>query len=126
DPAVAMIKTVGQYEIRELLGEGGIGQVHAAYDTVLQREVAMKSLRPELLSDANFIDRFRAEATNLARLNHPNITTLYSLIPDGKNLYMIMELVRGNTLDEILNRRKAPLSVSESLAIISQAADGLA
>lgn len=121
-----MTKTVGQYEIRELLGEGGIGQVHAAYDTVLQREVAMKSLRPELLSDANFIDRFRAEATSLARLNHPNITTLYSLIPDGQNLYMVMELVRGHTIDEILNRRKAPLSVPESLAIVSQAADGLA
>ena len=121
-----MTQTVGQYEIRDLLGEGGIGQVHAAFDTVLQREVAMKSLRPELLSDANFVDRFRAEATSLARLNHPNITTLYSLIPDGKNLYMVMELVRGHTLDDILAKRNAPLDVRESLAIISQAADGLA
>jgi serine/threonine-protein kinase len=121
-----MTQTVGQYEIRNLLGEGGIGQVHAAYDTVLQREVAMKSLRPELLSDTNFADRFRAEATSLARLNHPNITTLYSLIPDGKNLYMVMELVRGHTLDDILAKRNAPLDVRESLAIISQAADGLA
>src|SRR5580704_6114474 len=121
-----MTKTIGQYEIRELLGEGGIGQVHAAFDTVLQREVAMKSLRPELLSDANFVDRFRAEATSLARLNHPNITTLYSLIPDGKNLYMVMELVRGHTLDDILAKRNAPLDVRESLAIIAQAADGLA
>src|SRR5580700_8428953 len=125
-PAAAMTQTVGQYEIRDLLGEGGIGQVHAAFDTVLQREVAMKSLRPELLSDANFVDRFRAEATSLARLNHPNITTLYSLIPDGKNLYMVMELVRGHTLDDILAKRNAPLDVRESLAIISQAADGLA
>jgi serine/threonine-protein kinase len=121
-----MTQTVGQYEIRDLLGEGGIGQVHAAFDTVLQREVAMKSLRPELLSDANFADRFRAEATSLARLNHPNITTLYSLIPDGKNLYMVMELVRGHTLDDILAKRNAPLDVRESLAIIAQAADGLA
>jgi len=120
-----MKQSIGQYEVRELLGEGGIGQVHAAYDTILQREVAMKSLRPELLSDANFIERFRAEATSLARLNHPNITTLYSLIPDGKNLYMVMELVRGHTLDDILGRRKAPLDVRESLAIIAQAADGL-
>jgi TPR repeat protein/serine/threonine protein kinase len=121
-----MTQSVGQYEIRNLLGEGGIGQVHAAFDTVLQREVAMKSLRPELLSDANFVDRFRAEATSLARLNHPNITTLYSLIPDGKNLYMVMELVRGHTLDDILAKRNAPLEVRESLAIIAQAADGLA
>ena len=121
-----MQKTIGQYEIGELLGEGGIGQVHAAFDTVLQREVAMKSLRPEVLSDANFVERFRAEATSLARLNHPNITTIYSLIPDGKNLYMVMELVRGHTLDEIIKERNAPIAVRESLAITAQAADGIA
>jgi serine/threonine-protein kinase len=121
-----MTKTIGQYEIGELLGEGGIGQVHAAFDTVLQRDVAIKSLRPELLSDSNFVDRFRVEATSLARLNHPNITTIYSLIPDGRNLYMVMERVRGHTLDEILKKRNAPIEVRESLAIIAQAADGLA
>jgi len=121
-----MKTAIGQYEVGDLLGEGGIGQVHAAFDTVLQREVALKSLRPELLSDANFVERFRAEATSLARLNHPNITTIYSLIPDGKNLYMVMELVRGHTLDEIIRERNAPIAVRESLAIIAQAADGLA
>ncbi len=120
-----MKKSIGQYEIREQLGEGGIGQVHAAFDTVLQREVALKSLRPELLSDTNFVERFRAEATSLARLNHPNITTIYSLIPDGKNLYMVMELVRGHTLDDIIKERNAPIAARESLAIIAQAADGL-
>jgi serine/threonine-protein kinase len=120
-----MSQMIGQYEIRTLLGEGGIGQVHAAYDTILQREVAMKSLRPELLNDANFVERFRAEATSLARLNHPNITTLYSLFPDGRNLYMVMELVRGTTLDSILEKRKTALDVRECLAIIAQAADGL-
>src|SRR5271156_6877449 len=111
-----MIKKIGQYEIRDQLGEGGIGQVHAAFDTILQREVAMKSLRPEVLSDANFVERFRAEATSLARLNHPNITTIYSLIPDGKNLYMVMELVRGHTLDDVIKERNAPIAVRESLA----------
>jgi serine/threonine-protein kinase len=121
-----MQKTIGQYEIREQLGEGGIGRVHAAYDTILQREVALKSLRPELLSDTNFVERFRAEATSLARLNHPNITTIYSLIPEGNNLYMVMELVRGHTLDDIIKERNAPIAVRESLAIIAQAADGLA
>jgi serine/threonine protein kinase/TPR repeat protein len=120
-----MTKTIGQYEIRDLLGEGGLGQVHAAFDTVLQRAVAIKSLRPELLNDTNFVDRFRVEATSLARLNHPNITTIYSLIPEGKNLYMVMELVRGHTLDDILKKRNAPIEVRECLAIIAQAADGL-
>jgi|GEM_PF-1229637 len=121
-----MNKAIGQYEIGELLGAGGIGQVHAAFDTVLQRDVALKSLRPELLSDTNFVERFRAEATSLARLNHPNITTIYSLIPDDKNLYMVMELVRGHTLDDVLKERNAPIPTRESLAIIAQAADGLA
>ena len=121
-----MKKAIGQYEIREQLGEGGIGQVHAAFDAILQREVALKSLRPELLSDTNFVERFRAEATSLARLNHPNITTIYSLIPDDKNLYMVMELVRGHTLDDIIKERNAPIPAREALAIIAQAADGLA
>jgi eukaryotic-like serine/threonine-protein kinase len=121
-----MKKAIGQYEIREQLGEGGIGQVHAAFDTILQREVALKSLRPELLSDTNFVERFRAEATSLARLNHSNITTIYSLIPDGKNLYMVMELVRGHTLDDVIKERNGPIPGREALAIIAQAADGLA
>ena len=120
------MRTIAHYEIRELLGEGGIGQVHAAFDTVLGREVAIKSLRPELLNDNSFVERFRAEATSLARLNHPNITTLYALLPEGGNLYMVMELVRGHTLEAIINERGTPFSVDEALAIISQAADGLA
>src|SRR5262249_18116424 len=115
----------GQYEMRELLGEGGIGQVHAAFDTVLERAVAIKSLRPELLNDKNFVERFRGEATSLARLNHPNITTLYSLLPEGRNLYMVMELVRGDTLDTLLRKRHGALAAREALAIIAQAADGL-
>ena len=116
---------IGPYEIRDLLGEGGIGRVYAAFDTVLEREVAIKSLRPELLHDKSFVERFRSEATSLARLNHPNITTLYSLLPEDGNLYMVMECVRGDTLDNLLAKRNAALSVTESLAIIAQAADGL-
>ena len=73
----------------------------------------------------NFVERFRSEATSLARLDHPNITTLYSLFPDGRNLYMVMELVRGSTLDSILEKRKVALDIRECLAIIAQAADGL-
>ena len=116
---------VGQYEIKELLGAGGIGQVHAAFDTVLEREVAIKSLRPELLNDKSFVDRFRGEATSLAKLTHPNITTLYNLLADGGNLYLIMECVRGETLEDLLKKRGGRLGAKESLAIIAQVADGL-
>src|SRR6266508_4388444 len=118
-------RMVAHYEMRELLGEGGIGQVHAAYDTVLGREVAIKSLRPELLNDGSFVYRFRTEATSLARRNHPNITTLYALLPEGGNLYMVMELVRGRTLEALLHERGSAFEVGEALAIIGQAADGM-
>ena len=118
--------TVNQYEITRLLGEGGGGRVHVAIDTLLQREVAIKSLRPELLGDAQFTERFVSEAKNLAALNHPNITTLYALQRHGDHLLMIMELVRGRTLESILEERGGAMSVREALAIIVQAADGLA
>ena len=117
---------IGPYQIIELLGEGGVGRVHAAFDTVLEREVAIKSLRPELVNDKSFLERFRSEATHLARLNHPNITTLHSLFSEGRNLYMVMERVRGRSLDELLRARGSQLGVKESLALIAQVAEGLA
>jgi eukaryotic-like serine/threonine-protein kinase len=116
---------IGQYEIGELLGEGGIGQVHAAFDTVLKREVAIKSLRPEMLRDASSVARFRSEATSLARLNHPNVTTVHALVEDGATLYIVMERVRGETVQDLLLRRKGPLRIEQSLAVIGQAAEGL-
>jgi len=118
--------TIGQYWLGELLGAGGGGQVHAAFDTVLKRDVAIKSLRPELLRDGNFVDRFRAEATSLARLNHSNITTIHTFFEEKGGLYLVMELVRGDTLERLLKKRGGPLPMREALAIGAQAADGLA
>jgi len=117
---------IGPYQIIELLGEGGVGRVHAAFDTVLEREVAIKSLRPELLNDQSFLERFRNEATHLARLNHPNITTLHSLFSEAHNLYMVMERVRGQSLDELLRARGARIAIRDTLTLITQVADGLA
>jgi serine/threonine-protein kinase len=118
-------RMIGHYRIVELLGSGAMGKVHVAVDTFIEREVAIKSLRAELTRDPEFVGRFKAEAMSLARLNHPNITTLYSPLLDGEDLYMVMELVRGRALDDILGERKGPLGVRESLAIIAQAADGV-
>jgi eukaryotic-like serine/threonine-protein kinase len=119
------MRRIGQFEVQELLGEGGIGQVYAARDSVLDRMVAIKSLRAELLSDKSFVERFRAEAKNLALLSHPNITTLYTLLEQDGSLYMVMEMVRGRTLEAILEQRGAPFTSEEALAIVAQAADGL-
>jgi len=118
-------RSIGKYEIVALLGEGGAGQVHSARDTLLNREVAIKSLRPELLSDQSFVDRFMTEAKNLGRLNHPNITTLYDLISEGKHLYMVMELVKGRTIEKLLGDRHGPVPLREAQAIVSQVGYGL-
>jgi len=117
-------RQIGHYEVRTLLGRGGIGEVYGAFDTELERDVAIKTLRPELSLDKAFLDRFRAEATSLAKLNHPNITTLYALFKDGDTLCMVMELVRGHTLETIL-QRLGRLPVRDSLAIVVQAIMGL-
>ena len=118
-------KMLGHYEIREQIGSGSMGRVYVGLDTYLDRLVAIKTLRPEYAQDPEFIKRFLSEAKSLAKLNHPNITTLYSTVFQGPDHYMVMELVRGKTLEDILQKRNEPLAVNEALAIISQAADGI-
>lgn len=96
--------TVGNYRIVDRLGDGGMGAVYRAVDEMLDREVAIKVLRPELARNAALIERFRLEAVALARLNHPRIATLHGLEKHGDSLLMIMEYVRGETLEAIVQR----------------------
>lgn len=117
-------QTIGPYELEHLLGEGGIGQVYAAQDRVLGREVAIKMLRPELSRDRNFVERFYVEAKSLANLNHTNITTLYQLHAEATDAYMVMELVRGVTLDALLKKAQR-LCLRDALAVLAQAVPGL-
>jgi serine/threonine-protein kinase len=95
----------GQFRLLQRLGAGSMGEVWRALDINVEREVAVKLLRPELASNAAFVDRFRTEAVVLARLNHPNIANLYTLVREGEALYMVMEFVPGTTLDHVLARR---------------------
>jgi serine/threonine protein kinase len=125
EPGAVTRRRIGSYEIEGLLGEGGIGQVYAARDTLLGRQVAIKTLRPENSGEQNLIDRFYVEAKSLANLNHPNITTLHALEREEPDVFMIMELVHGCTLAEILTRLDR-LSVRESLAVMAQIVAGLA
>ncbi len=96
--------TVGNYRIAEKLGDGGMGTVYRAVDQMLDREVAIKVLRPELTRQSSLNERFRAEAIAMARVSHPNIATLHGLERHGEDLYMIMEYVRGETLEHVVQR----------------------
>ena len=95
--------TVGKYRIVGQLGRGATGIVYKAIDETLDREVAIKALNPDL-ADTNLIKRFRVEATTLAKLNHPEIATIYELLGTDRELLMVMELVRGETLEQLSQR----------------------
>ncbi len=117
--------TVGNYRIVERLGDGGMGAVFRAVDEMLDREVAIKVLKPELARNAALIERFRLEAVALARLNHPRIATLHGLERHGESLLMIMEYVRGETLEAIVQRsgRIAWTRAAELCAAVLDALD---
>lgn len=115
---------IGNYKIEEKLGEGGMGSVYKGVDTMLDREVAIKALKPELASQTSIVERFRSEAVTLAKLNHPNIAALYALFRQGAELYMVLEYVRGDTLDTILQKRGA-LSSDEAIPVFCQVLDGI-
>ncbi|HKP67746.1 MAG TPA: protein kinase [Pyrinomonadaceae bacterium] len=117
-------RIVGTYKIQSKLGEGGMGAVYKGVDTMLDREVAIKALRPELASQTSIVERFRTEAVTLAKLQHPNIATLYSLFRQGEELFMVLEYVRGETLDEVM-RRKGALSPESILPAFCQVLDGI-
>ncbi len=117
-------KIIGNYKIEQKLGEGGMGAVYKGVDTMLDREVAIKALRPELASQTAIVERFRSEAVTLAKLNHPNVATLFSMFRHGEELYMVLEFVRGETLDTILRRRGA-LPAEEVVPVFCQILDGI-
>src|SRR6185295_7596034 len=87
-------QTIGKYRIVSRLGRGGMGTVYKAVDETLEREVAIKVLNPDL-GEPEVLKRFRAEAITLARMNHPNIATLYEFAQHDHDLLMVMEFVRG-------------------------------
>jgi serine/threonine-protein kinase len=97
-------RVVGNYRIVDRIGDGGMGTVYRAVDRMLDREVAIKVLRADLARKDSLVERFRQEARALARLSHPRIATLHGLEQHGDELLMIMEFVRGDTLEAIVER----------------------
>ena len=108
-----MANRIGSFEIKEILGKGGMGTVYRAMDLSLNREVALKVINPELVGNINLMKRFRNEALAMARLSHPNIVIIYNFSSEGNLHYIVMEYVRGKNLSQIIKEEGAlPLESS--------------
>src|SRR6187401_2408673 len=115
---------LGSYEIVDLLGAGGMGEVYRARDPRLGREVAIKVLSGRLAGDPDSLARFEREATSVARLSHPNILSIYEFAPDASTVFVVMELVDGETLRSKL--AGGPLPSRRAVAYALQIARGMA
>src|SRR5688500_18760273 len=91
---------LGPYRLTKLLGRGGMGEVWQAFDSNLERDVAVKLMRKELLANEEAVKRFAREARAVARLNHPNIVQVYTFGDEQGVLYFVMEMVEGQTITQ--------------------------
>ena len=114
---------LGSYEVISALGAGGMGEVYRASDTKLNRDVALKILPDIVARDPERLARFKREAQLLAALNHPHIGAIYGLDEANDRLFLVLELIDGETLAERIARGALP--VHESLAIANQIAEAL-
>ena len=112
----------GRYELEEIIGTGGMSVVYRAWDLKYDREVAVKVLRSELMSDEDFIRRFNHEAQAASQMSHPNIVDLFDVGQDGETRYLVMEYVKGVTLKELIRqygRIRQQRAVQITLSILS-------
>src|SRR5579871_3419696 len=115
---------LGNYEILDKLGEGGMGEVWRARDSRLNRTVAIKILPPDVAGDASRSARFEQEAHALAALNHPNVVSIYDIGTEHGRAFIVSELVDGESLRAIVAR--GPLPARKATEIAGQIADGMA
>ena len=114
-----------RYRLDKEIARGGMGVVYQAFDTALEREVALKALPSQLASQSEFARRFRQEARVLARLSHPNIVRVYDLVEDGEQLWIALELVKGGTLADAMARAGGVLPWPRAVGYADQVAAGL-
>jgi predicted Ser/Thr protein kinase len=115
----------GRYRLVELLGQGGMATIYRARDGQLERDVAVKVLRPEYGQDPDFFARFRQEAQSAASLNHPGVVHVYDYGTDEVGPFIVMELVDGEDLASIV-RRIGALPPRQAARIVAQAARAIA
>jgi serine/threonine protein kinase len=118
-----MAKQLGKYEIIRTLGQGAMGEVYLANHPTIGREVAIKTILPSASRGEDAEDRFRREALAAGNLNHPNLVTIYDFDKDGAVLYLVMEFVKGDDLEDLIAQRA--MSQSQCLEVLAQICDGL-
>jgi serine/threonine protein kinase len=117
-------KTVGKFEIKEPVGEGGMATVYKAFDTTLRRTVALKTLLPYLAADPELVQRFQREAVTAANLKHPNIVVIHEVNTHEGQDYIVMEFLEGVTVRQEIQRLTA-LPLPRVCKILSQLASAL-
>ena len=118
-------RIAGRYELEELVGSGGMSSVYKAYDTLLERHVALKVLHEHRTDDAEYVERFRREARAVAQLSHPNIVTVIDRGEDDGRQFIVFEYVDGKTLKECLDEQ-GRMTVRRALELAIEIAHGLA
>ena len=114
-----------RYQIIRTIGEGGMANVYLAYDTILDRNVAVKILRGDLASDEKFIKKFEREAISASSLSHPNIVEIYDVGEDDGNHFIVMEFIDGKTLKNLIKKRGS-LTLPEVIDIMLQLTSAIA
>lgn len=117
-------KISDRYQIVKSIGEGGMANVYLAYDTILDRNVAVKILRGDLANDEKFVRRFQREALAASSLSNPNIVEVYDVGEDNGEYYIVMEYIEGKHLKQLIKKR-GKLTISEAVDIVMQITDGL-
>jgi serine/threonine protein kinase/Tfp pilus assembly protein PilF len=115
--ALAAGVRIRQYEILSFLGAGGMGEVYKAHDTRLQRVIALKTLPPDKIADADRKKQFLAEAQAASRLNHPNIVTIHDISEQDGSCFIAMEYITGSTLEKVTSSNGLPLKQAMKYAI---------
>ena len=116
-------RTISRYRVLEQLGAGGMGEVYKAFDTKMQRDVALKLLTASFVRDAERVQRFEIEALATSALNHPNITTIYEIDQADGQQFISLEYIAGSSLRQLL--RGSKLDVRQVIDLAIQIADGL-
>ncbi len=117
--------TIGKYRILRVLGRGGMGSVYEALDPLINRKVAVKTMIPGLVENAELRERFMREAQAAGGLRHRNIVTVYDLWVDADQPYIAMEFIEGSDLEKLMQQSQGGLGLERKLDILRQVCEGL-